>query len=240
MKVYYNESEAAMMTPQFPSTERLPMGMLLAATAGAIDAYTYLAHGGVFAGLQTGNMILMGVALGNGDWPQLVNHLIPFLVFAVGTVVVRGLQHTLESKDTRRKRALIVLGFEAGMALLIALIAPYLTDIAASSLVAIIAAAQLQEFRSLRGRAFTSIMMTGNLRVTATGLYDGIVHGSNAAYHQARDGAACILALIVGAGLSGLSTHYLGARGILFTVVPLTLAIIYLLRARPLFPAQDN
>ena len=228
------------MTPQFPSTERLPMGMLLAATAGSIDAYTYLAHGGVFAGLQTGNMILTGLALGNGDWPSMISHIIPIIVFAVGTVVVRGLQHSLQANETRRKRALIVLGFEIAMALVIAIIAPYLSDIAASSLVAIIAAAQLQEFRSLRGRAFTSVMMTGNLRNAATGLYDGIIHRSNAAYHQAIDGAACILGLIVGATLSGLCTHYLGARGILFTVVPLGIAVIYLLCATPLFPAPSK
>ncbi len=228
------------MTPQFPSTERLPIGMLLAATAGSIDAYTYLAHGGVFAGLQTGNMILTGIALGSGNWPQMVSHLIPILVFAVGTVVVRGLQHSLQANESRCKRALIVLGFEIAMAILIAIIAPSLSDIAASSLVAIIAAAQLQEFRSLRGRAFTSVMMTGNLRNAATGLYDGIIHRSNAAYHQALDGAACIFALIVGATLSGLCTRYLGSRGIIFTVVPLAIAMTYLFYATPLYPAPDK
>lgn len=40
--------------------ERLEFGMALAATAGGLDAYTYLVHGEVFAGLQTGNFILLG------------------------------------------------------------------------------------------------------------------------------------------------------------------------------------
>lgn len=48
--------------------ERLEFGMALAATAGGLDAYTYLVHGEVFAGLQTGNFILLGVHLGQGHW----------------------------------------------------------------------------------------------------------------------------------------------------------------------------
>lgn len=216
------------MTPKYPSTERLPMGMLLAATTGALDAYTYIALGGVFAGLQTGNMILMGVFAGRGNWPEVVTHLIPFLVFAIGTVVVRSLQHALSDDEQLRHRAMIVLGIEASLALVVALIEPHVPPVVTSSLVSVIAAAQLQEFRKIRGRPQVTVMMTGNLRTAAAGFYDGIVHGSYAAFIQARDASASLLSLIIGATGSTLTTHYLGGAGIVFAVVPLTLALAYL------------
>jgi len=169
-----------------------------------------------------------------------VTHLIPFLVFACATVIVRGLQHSLNEKETLRRRALIVIGAEGLLALLAAVLAPILNNIMASSLVAIIAAAQLQEFRKLRGKPFMSIMMTGNLRAAAAGFYDGIALGSVDAFIQACDSTATILALIVGATLSALTTHFLGTAGIVFAAIPLLGAFIYLLCARPLYQIPDK
>ena len=57
-----------MQTTTYPIHERLLIGTLLTAAAGSFDAYTYLLHGEVFAGLQTGNVILLGVHLGQGQW----------------------------------------------------------------------------------------------------------------------------------------------------------------------------
>lgn len=228
------------MTQTYPITERLPTGMFLAATAGALDAYTYLGRGGVFAGLQTGNMILMGINIGRGNWAQVLTHFIPFLVFAIGTAFIRSLQHALNEPAALRRRATIVLFFEAGMAILTAILAPALPDTAASSLVAIIAAAQLQEFRRLRGKPFMSIMMTGNLRSSAEGFYDAVAKHDKAALVRACDSLATILALIAGATLSATCTHFLGSRGIIFAVVPLTGAIIYMLTAEPLNPVSNK
>lgn len=48
-------------------TESTVFGALLTMAAGCIDAHSYLLHGQVFAGLQTGNLILLGVRLGQGE-----------------------------------------------------------------------------------------------------------------------------------------------------------------------------
>ncbi|MEG0079125.1 DUF1275 family protein, partial [Enterococcus sp.] len=53
-----------MKDKEYPLHERLIIGVFLAAAAGGLDAYTYLFHGEVFAGLQTGNFILLGLNLG--------------------------------------------------------------------------------------------------------------------------------------------------------------------------------
>ena len=57
---------------EYPLHERLIIGVFLAAAAGGLDAYTYLFHGEVFAGLQTGNFILLGLNLGQGDFTAIL------------------------------------------------------------------------------------------------------------------------------------------------------------------------
>lgn len=42
----------------------------LIAVAGFFGAYTYLLRGNVFCNAQTGNVVLMGMALGAGKWRE--------------------------------------------------------------------------------------------------------------------------------------------------------------------------
>lgn len=219
------------MSQKFPIIERYPVVFLLAANAGALDAYTYVNHGGVFAGMQTGNMILMGVSAGHGNLGALIAHLIPFLVFAIGTVIVRSLQHALHTPEEKRRRALLVLAFELFAVILAALVAPYVPDIITTAIVAVAAAAQLQEFRRLHGKPFVSIMMTGNLRTAAEGLFDWFVRGDRNQLHAARDAGSAILCLILGAATSGLASHFLGNLGIISAIPILIATAIYVARA---------
>ena len=45
--------------------------------AGFFGAYTYLLRGNVFCNAQTGNVVLMGMALGAGKWEEGFYYLIP-------------------------------------------------------------------------------------------------------------------------------------------------------------------
>ena len=62
-------------------------------TGGFLDAYTYLIRGGVFANAQTGNIVLLGVRLMEGDWGGAGHYLVPILAFAAGVLaaeLIRG------------------------------------------------------------------------------------------------------------------------------------------------------
>jgi uncharacterized membrane protein YoaK (UPF0700 family) len=56
--------------------------VLLAVVSGATDATGFLALGGAFASVMTGNMVLVGVAVGSGD-----GSLVGVLLFAIGGYV---------------------------------------------------------------------------------------------------------------------------------------------------------
>ena len=57
---------------------------LLMTVAGFFGAYTYLLRGGVFCNAQTGNVVLMGLALGSGEWSLALYYLIPIGAYIAG------------------------------------------------------------------------------------------------------------------------------------------------------------
>ena len=74
-------------------SESFRLGAVLALTGGFLDAYTYLIRGGVFANAQTGNIVLLGVRLMEGDWGGAGHYLVPILAFAAGVLaaeLIRG------------------------------------------------------------------------------------------------------------------------------------------------------
>ena len=63
-------------------SESLVLGLLLALAGGFFDAYTYLCRGGVFANAETGNIVLLGAHLAEGDWEKALRYLLPIVAFA--------------------------------------------------------------------------------------------------------------------------------------------------------------
>lgn len=49
-------------------SETIRLGMLLAVSGGFMDAYSYIERDQVFANAQTGNMLLFGVNLSEGNF----------------------------------------------------------------------------------------------------------------------------------------------------------------------------
>ena len=49
-------------------SESLLLGAILATVGGFLDAHTYICRGKVFANAETGNIVLMGAKLAEGDF----------------------------------------------------------------------------------------------------------------------------------------------------------------------------
>ncbi|WP_025083671.1 YoaK family protein [Latilactobacillus fuchuensis] len=217
------------MTERMVLSDKLLYGGLLAA-AGGFDSYTYLVHGEVFAGLQTGNLILLGTHLGQMKWGVLLQHMTPVLAFMVGTILTRMLQHRFKAEDSINKRQRIVLGIEVLVLTIVAVISPYVSDLLSSALVSMIAAAQLQEFRQLKGTPFTSLMMTGNVRTLAESLYDGVSKKNPLAIAKAWEIFRIMVSFTLGAVVVGLMVAWLGEHTIIISALCLlgTLTILQL------------
>lgn len=221
--------ELKKMEKEIPIHETLLVGSLLAMAAGSLDAYTYLLHGEVFAGLQTGNLILFGIHLIHPDNVGVSRYLIAILAFMVGTILIRLFQEKFDHSRRTGIRQSFVIGWEIICMLIVALFASALSDRAASALLSIAAAAQLQEFNRLKGAPFTSLMMTGNIRTLAASILEGLMLKDPKAISKCRDIATIIGSFILGAALVSLLSGILGNQTIFVSIVFLIIALICIL-----------
>ncbi|MDF7637215.1 YoaK family protein [Leuconostocaceae bacterium ESL0958] len=216
--------------PNFPVHERLLFVCLLTMTAGALDAYSYLEHGAVFVGLQTGNLILLGIALGQGQFADVGPYLISLLSFGIGTLLVRILQHFLMTRtDQGALERRLVLLYMTGLLLLSAFLVGRTPNQVQTSILSFVAAAALQEFRTLKGERFMPLMMTGNFRTLYEALYDGFLRQDARRLAKGLDLAAAIGAFFAGAFFVGLLVPLLASYAV-FVPALITVTMLFLLR----------
>ena len=68
-------------------SESMPLAIFLTLAGGLQDAYSYNCRGKVFANAQTGNIVLLGQNLAEGNWGVALHYLIPLLAFISGVYV---------------------------------------------------------------------------------------------------------------------------------------------------------
>lgn len=143
-------------------SETFLTGALLAVVGGFLDAYTYICRGGVFANAQTGNIVLVGIRLAQGDFSDCLYYLVPIVAFAAGIFVAEAIKQRYYNHDRFHWRQVII-AFEALVLGAIAFI-PQSGDMLANVLVSFVCALQVQSFRKMYGNAYATTMCTGNLR----------------------------------------------------------------------------
>lgn len=189
------------------------VGMLLTCVGGFLDAYTYICRGGVFANAQTGNLVLLGIRVANGDLLGGLYYLVPILAFVCGILISELIKRKFRNLEKIHWRQIIV-GFEILVLLGIAFIPQGKYDVVANVQVSFVCSLQVQSFRKIAGKTYASTMCTGNLR-------SGTEHLSN--YFGSKDKVQLMHAFkyyliicifLIGAGIGGLFTDMLGVRAI--------------------------
>ena len=70
-----------------PVFERFEVGLFLSFTGGVLDAYTYVARGGVFANAQTANIILFALNLCELHFLSALKYVVPIVCFVFGVLI---------------------------------------------------------------------------------------------------------------------------------------------------------
>ena len=124
---------------------------------GALDAYCYMLHDGMFASMQTGNMIKVAIKLAHGDLSNIWSYLLTMLTFAIGIIVAYFI--------VRKKRGDVISVLVALACYLIGILIPLgPLNFLANAIMAFGVGAQLQAIREINGFAVATTMCTGNLR----------------------------------------------------------------------------
>jgi uncharacterized membrane protein YoaK (UPF0700 family) len=146
----------------------LPVACLFAMVGGYMDAYSYLAHGHVFANAQTGNVILFSVYASGGQWARAARRLPPIVAFSLGVAVAK-LVGIRSLKDSLRA-TLLCQAFELAILAVLAVIGTHLPDASIVPMISFVAALQNTSFNRIGALEFNSAMTTGNLRTATAGL----------------------------------------------------------------------
>ena len=185
-----------------PAAQRLLPVALLTLSGGLQDTYTYLRRGKVFANAQTGNIVLLGQSIFNGDWARAARYLLPVLAFALGVAAADAVRVRLPHWQRR------VLLWEILLLFLVGFI-PHSLDQLANALVSFSCAMQVQAFRRVEGFAFASTMCIGNLRSGMESLCAFLRTGDRQERRKARLYFLVILLFALGAEIGSLAVELL-------------------------------
>ena len=190
------------------------MGALLAAAGGLLDAYTYLSRGGVFANAETGNMVLFGICLIQGQWRRAAGYLLPILAFALGVLAAEFIREHHRSGPRYHWRHTVLLA-EIAVLCAVAFLPRGEWDPAANTLVAFVCALQVETFRKVRGNPFATTMCTGNLRSGTEAIYHGLTKGERGSVEKGLCYYGVIACFIAGAALGVALTRLAPQRAVL-------------------------
>lgn len=207
-------------------SETYPIAAILAAAGGFLDAYSYICRGHVFANAQTGNIVLLGIAVFNHDWLAFVKYLAPIVMFVLGIFTAEWIRkHFVDSLFHWRQYVILV---ESVVLAAAAFIPMGKYDIAANILISFVCSLQVESFRKVHGINFATTMCTGNIRTATENVFKykntGDIKFLDSALKIYGIIAFFIIGVIIGAG----SSRFFGGFAVLAAVL-LLISVFFLM-----------
>ncbi len=199
------------------------IGMILAVVGGFLDAYTYVARGGVFANAQTGNIVLFGLNLAERKWLHALSYFIPILAFICGVFVDEWIKKYFLPKPKIHWRQIVLL-FEILVLFVVAML-PLggKNDLIANVLVSFVCSMQVQSFRKVHGLPYATTMCTGNLRSGTEHLFRYTQSKDKMDWKKSLHYYGVICFFIIGAGIGAVCTNRFGQHTVAFCNILLLL-----------------
>jgi uncharacterized membrane protein YoaK (UPF0700 family) len=198
---------------------------LLVTSNGFVDAYTYLAHGGVFANAQTGNVILFGVGLAKPNEVDALTHLWPVIAFVVGIVVARLFRGDLAARQLHYPLR-YVLGLQALVLIAVGLLPASAPEPTITTSIGFVAALQFSLFRSVRTATVVPVAMTGNLMRTTDAVLTALRGRRGEDVALAVLYVSLVLGFGAGAVVGALVTGVVGTRAVWIPAAMILLALV--------------
>lgn len=197
--------------------ENFKVGALLSFVGGYLDTYTYICRDGVFANAQTGNIVLMGLRLTDGEFREAVHYLIPILSFVIGVIAVELIKWRFNDDPKVHWHQLTLL-VEMAILAVVGFITNSRNDLA-NILVSLTCAMQVEGFRRLNGNAYATTMCTGNLRSGSESLFNFFKSKDSTELRKALSYFCIIGIFIIGAGFGAVITRMIGLKAVFLCIV---------------------
>lgn len=194
-------------------TRSLWFALLLTLANGFLDAHTYLARGGVFANVQTANVIFGAIDMSKRQWTSALAHLWPLLAFIAGVALASHI------KSGRAERAVPrpLVWTMATQAVTLAIIGFVPASVPHSYVtvpISFLAAVQIGLFRNIGDLVYLPVATTGNLMRFVEAGYDGFVEKQAPSRRAFGVYGALIVAFALGALIGAIATRAWGVHAI--------------------------
>lgn len=207
--------------------ESVPFGILLSLVGGFLDAYTYIGRHGVFANAQTGNIVLLGIRISDGQWKQALVYVPPIFAFILGVVFVEMIKAST-SRILMLHWARVVLILEIIILFALGFIPTNFPDMIVTVIISFVASVQVCSFSKLVGASYATTMMTGNLRSFSQEIYNAVKCKNRNSAILATRYLIIIFAFIFGAIAGGILTWTVGVKAIWGSVIILMIPFLFI------------
>lgn len=212
--------------------EKWPVYRLMMLAGGYFGAFTYAIRGGVFCNAQTGNFVLLAMALGRGEWGHALYFLIPIAAYCLGAFVSEAAENRLGKLHLIRWETALVL-FEMLAVLFLGALPEAAPVQITQVLINFICSMQYNTFRQAEGIPMATTFCTNHIRQVGVALY-GVLARTEGREEQGRKLLVhlwMLAAFVLGGAVStALCGRFLG-RAIWFAEIPLGVVLVDLLRA---------
>ncbi len=213
--------------------ERAWVYQILMGVAGFFGAYTYLLRGNVFCNAQTGNLVLMGMALGERKWVEGFYYLIPITAYMLGSFMSEILPNPIKHRFSIRWDTILI-----SIEMLVVLFLGFVPESAPVQISQIainfIASMQYNTFRQAEGLPMATTFATNHIRQI------GICIAKEAKHHNSPDKShrhkllmhsQMLLFFIIGAIIGTILCNIVLGKALWFTLIPLGFIFVILLHA---------
>lgn len=219
------------MDKKVQTSESLKIGILLALAGGFFDIYSYMARGKVFANAQTGNMVLFGLKISEGDLAGIIYYAVPIGAFVAGVIIAEIIKDKYKNRTDIHWRQVILL-VETAVVLAVMFIPQGKYDVVVNAAISFVCSVQVQSFRKLKGSVFATTMCTGNLRSATDAMVSYIKEKDKTILRKSIDYYIIIGVFILGAIAGGILTKAAGYMAVGFACIPIITAIIVMAREK--------
>lgn len=203
---------------------------MLILAAGWFGAYTLFQRGGVFCNAQTANIVLLGLAVGSGDWSRAAYLLIPISAYFFGAFISEYLGKSVKRLHFLRWDTILI-GLEVIAVILLGLLPAEAPDQICQVTLNLICSMQFNTFRQVEGIPAATTFVTNHIREVGSHLAKWVRHRDLASKSRVKIHGMLILMFALGAVLSTVCCRLFAYRAIWGSAVILLIVFIRLSHA---------
>lgn len=219
-----------MQKQDYLECERSRVFCLLMISSGLLGAFTYSIRGNVFCNAQTGNLLLLGMSLGKGEWKQAAYLLIPMMAYCLGAAVSEVLPVSVKKAELLRWDTILI-GFEIIVTLLLGFVpesAPYQISQVAINF---ICSMQYNTFRQAEGVPMATTFCTNHVRQVGIALVKWMRKEDKSFLKRCARHGEMLFMFIIGAAAGTVLCRYFLGKAIWGASLLLLIVFIDLLHA---------